>query len=71
MIEIHDGYDAVVNSEEENQNENYVAISSSKEDSDKKERAAAAFILDVKEKFKLTQTATQGVIDGTTNLMQV
>ena len=41
------------------------------EDGDKKERAAATFVLAIKEKHKLTQMATQGVIEGTTNLNQV
>ena len=34
-------------------------------------KASALFILGSKERFKLTQVATQGIIEGTTNLMQV
>ena len=33
--------------------------------------ACALFILGTKERFKLTQVATQGIIEGVTNLMQV
>ena len=33
--------------------------------------ASALFILGSKERFKLTQVATQGIIEGATNLMQV
>lgn len=32
---------------------------------------SALFILGSKERFKLTQVATQGIIEGVTNLMQV
>lgn len=35
------------------------------------QKDSALFILGLKEKYKLTQTATQGVIEGVTNLMQV
>ena len=31
---------------------------------------SAVFLLGLKEKYKLTQTAVQGVIEGVTNLMQ-
>ena len=32
---------------------------------------AAIFILELKERYRLTQVATQGIIEGTTNLLQV
>lgn len=34
-------------------------------------RQAALLILGLKEKYKLTQVATQGIIDGVTGLVQV
>lgn len=38
---------------------------------DTMKQASALFILGTKEKFKLTQVATEGIIEGASNLMQV
>jgi hypothetical protein len=34
-------------------------------------KRSALFILGSKERFKLTQVATEGIVEGVTNLMQV